>query len=61
MLLIFSDINYFHCLRIVELLKGTESGTKNFFGQYSSQRMKDWLEIIKLYEKDDVYLGMWFS
>ncbi len=36
----FSDINYFHCLRIVEILKDTESGTKNIFGRYSSTRMK---------------------
>ncbi|XP_042904886.1 CDK5 regulatory subunit-associated protein 3 isoform X2 [Parasteatoda tepidariorum] len=50
-------INYFHCQRIVELLKETESSTKNIFGQYSSQRMKDWLEIVKLYEKDDIYLA----
>ena len=35
-----SDINYFHCLRIVELLKDTEKGSKNIFGMYSSQRMK---------------------
>lgn len=36
----FPDIHYFHCLRIVELLKGTEASTKNIFGRYSSQRMK---------------------
>ncbi|KAJ8785254.1 hypothetical protein J1605_007364 [Eschrichtius robustus] len=35
-----SYIHYFHCLRIVELLKGTEASTKNIFGRYSSQRMK---------------------
>lgn len=50
-------INYFHCLRIVELLKDTESSTKNIFGMYSSQRMKDWQEIVKLYEKQDIYLA----
>ena len=38
--LCFPDIHYFHCLRIVELLKGTEASTKNIFGRYSSQRMK---------------------
>ncbi|XP_064649476.1 uncharacterized protein LOC135501342 isoform X4 [Lineus longissimus] len=31
-------INYFHCLRIVDLLKETEAGSKNMFGR--SQRMK---------------------
>ncbi|XP_077984097.1 CDK5 regulatory subunit-associated protein 3-like isoform X2 [Glandiceps talaboti] len=50
-------INYFHCRRIVELLKETEAGTKNIFGYYSSTRMKDWQEIMKLYEKDNLYLA----
>lgn len=35
-----TDLHYFHCLRIVEILKGTEASTKNLFGRYSSQRMK---------------------
>ncbi|KAK3105980.1 hypothetical protein FSP39_010044, partial [Pinctada imbricata] len=50
-------INYFHCKKIVELLKDTDSGKKNMFGQYSSQKMKDWVEVIKLYEKDGTYLA----
>ncbi|XP_037665103.1 CDK5 regulatory subunit-associated protein 3 isoform X2 [Choloepus didactylus] len=52
-----SYIHYFHCLRIVDLLKGTEASTKNIFGRYSSQRMKDWQEIVALYEKDNTYLA----
>ncbi|KAL4659888.1 CDK5 regulatory subunit-associated protein 3 [Arapaima gigas] len=52
-----SYIHYFHCLRIVEILKGTEASSKNIFGRYSSQRMKDWQEIIFLYEKDNAYLA----
>lgn len=51
-----SYIHYFHCLRILDLLKGTEASTKNIFGRYSSQRMKDWQEIVALYEKDNTYL-----
>ncbi|NXD16917.1 CK5P3 protein, partial [Nothocercus nigrocapillus] len=50
-------IHYFHCLRIVEILKGTEASTKNLFGRYSSQRMKDWQEIVSLYEKENTYLA----
>ncbi|KAM8945614.1 CDK5 regulatory subunit-associated protein 3 [Pelodytes ibericus] len=50
-------INYFHCIRIVEILKGTEAATKNLFGRYSSQRMKDWQEILSLYQADSTYLG----
>eukprot|EP00057_Strongylocentrotus_purpuratus_P011454 XP_011665928.1 PREDICTED: CDK5 regulatory subunit-associated protein 3 isoform X1 [Strongylocentrotus purpuratus] len=50
-------INYFHCLRIVALLKVSEESSKNMFGYYSSQRMKDWQEIVRLYEKDNIYLA----
>jgi len=50
-------INYFHCQKIVEILKQTEASSKNIFGRYSSQRMKDWQEILALYENDSVYLG----
>ncbi len=52
-----SDLNYFHCRRIVEILKETEKDTKNIFGYYSSQRMQDWQEIVKLYEADSAYLA----
>ncbi|KAJ1520518.1 hypothetical protein ONE63_003641 [Megalurothrips usitatus] len=50
-------INYFHCLKIVDILKETEADSRSFFGRYGSQRMKDWQEIIKLYEKDNLYLS----
>uniref|UniRef100_A0AAZ3SNT0 CDK5 regulatory subunit associated protein 3 n=1 Tax=Oncorhynchus tshawytscha TaxID=74940 RepID=A0AAZ3SNT0_ONCTS len=52
-----SYIHYFHCLRIVDILRGTEASSKNIFGRYSSQRMKDWQEIVSLYEADNVYLA----
>ncbi|PNF20855.1 CDK5 regulatory subunit-associated protein 3 [Cryptotermes secundus] len=50
-------INYFHCLKIIEILKETEANSKNIFGSYGSQRMKDWQEIVRLYEKENVYLA----
>ncbi|VDP26715.1 unnamed protein product, partial [Soboliphyme baturini] len=50
-------LTYYHCLRIVEILRVTESDSKNIFGRYSSQRMTDWQEIIDLYEKESVYLA----
>lgn len=50
-------INYFHCLNIVDILKETEADTKNLFGRYGSQRMKDWQDIIHSYEKDSIYLA----
>mgnify|MGYP002715740999 CR=1 FL=1 len=54
---IILDINYYHCKKIIDILKETEINSKNLFGQYTSQRMKDWVEIVKLYEKDNIYLG----
>nr|CAD2140598.1 unnamed protein product [Meloidogyne enterolobii] len=50
-------INYFHCKEILKILYETEKDTKNIFGFYSSQRIKDWKEIISLYENENVYLG----
>ncbi|KPI99454.1 CDK5RAP3-like protein [Papilio xuthus] len=52
-----SYINYFHCLKIIEILKQTEADTKNIFGRYGSQRMKDWLDVVKSYEKENLYLA----
>ena len=51
------DVNYFHCLEIVELLKTVGCGEKNIFGQYSSDVMKAWNGIIKIYERDGMLLG----
>ena len=56
-LLTGSNINYFHCLKIIEILKETEKESKNFFGSYGSQRMKDWQQIVKMYEGDNIYLA----
>ncbi|XP_011298825.1 CDK5 regulatory subunit-associated protein 3 [Fopius arisanus] len=56
-LLTGTHINYFHCKKIIEILKETEADTKNLFGSYGSQRMKDWQEIVRLYEKDNLYLA----
>lgn len=53
----FLAIHYFNCLKIVEILKETEKNSKNIFGMYSSQRMKDWNSIISAYQKNNIYLG----
>lgn len=50
-------INYFHCLKIVDILKETEADSKNLFGRYGSQRMKDWQDVVSSYQKDNVYLA----
>nr|CAB3229464.1 CDK5 regulatory subunit-associated protein 3 [Phallusia mammillata] len=52
-----SCFHYFKCVKIVEVLKDTEKDSKNIFGRYSSQRMKDWQEIIKLYEKENLHIA----
>jgi len=49
-------INYFHCLKIIDILKETEKDSKNMLGWYGSQRMKDWQEVLHMYEKDNIYL-----
>nr|CAG4644866.1 EOG090X07S9 [Leptodora kindtii] len=56
-LLAGSHINYFHCIKIVDVLKETEADSRGLFGRYGSQRMKDWQEIIGLYERDNVFLA----
>ena len=33
-------INYFHCLKVLELLKVAEGDQKSLFGQYTSQKVK---------------------
>lgn len=52
-----SYINYFHCLKIIDILKETEKDTKNLFGRYGSKRMKDWQDVVKSYEKENLYLA----
>eukprot|EP00047_Mylnosiga_fluctuans_P005802 m.242805 g.242805 ORF g.242805 m.242805 type:complete len:566 (-) comp14103_c0_seq1:131-1828(-) len=56
-LLAGSYINYFHCKRILEILKVTDASTKTLFGGYSSRRIKDWQDIVKLYSTENCYLG----
>ena len=52
-----STIHYFNCAKIVEILKETEKNSKNIFGMYSSQRMKDWTNIVSMYQKNNIYLA----
>ncbi|KAH8331478.1 hypothetical protein KR074_004093, partial [Drosophila pseudoananassae] len=56
-LLARTNINYYHVKEIIEILKQTEKDTKSVFGTYGSQRMKDWQEICRLYEKNATYLA----
>lgn len=52
-----SCFHYYKCRKIVDVLKDTEKDSKNIFGRYSSQRMKDWQEILKLYEKENLHMA----
>lgn len=56
-LLIGSKLDYFKSKRIVEILKTTEASSKNIFGFYSSQRMKDWQDVVSAYQRDCIYLA----
>jgi hypothetical protein len=52
------DLNYWHCKEILEaLIKSGEPQERNLFGQYQSKRMRDWMEILKRYERNNVFLG----
>jgi len=52
-----SCFHYYKCKKIVNVLRDTEKDSKNIFGMYSSQRMKDWQEILKLYEHKNLHLA----
>lgn len=56
-LLVGSKLDYFKSKEIIEILKMTEASSKNIFGYYSSQRMKDWQDIVYSFEKDYVYIA----
>ncbi|CAF2803728.1 unnamed protein product [Rotaria sp. Silwood2] len=55
-----SYLDYFCCLKIVEILKETEKESNNMLGMYLSQRMKDWRIIISNYKKNSVYLVLFY-
>ena len=38
-------------------MKETEKNSKNIFGMYSSQRMKDWNNVLSLYQKNNIYIA----
>jgi hypothetical protein len=56
-LLSSTNINYFNCKAILQVLLETEKDSKNLFGMYTSQRITDWRTIISMYEKDNSYLA----
>ncbi|GFN75969.1 Cdk5 regulatory subunit-associated protein 3, partial [Plakobranchus ocellatus] len=56
-LLAVPQLNYFQVKQLFEQLKKTDVGKKNLIGQFTSQSMKNWAEILKLYEKDGTYLA----
>ncbi|OQV16801.1 putative CDK5RAP3-like protein [Hypsibius exemplaris] len=53
-----SELTYLHCKTLSQALADTtEHGGKNLLGQYQSSVMKDLAEVLKLYEKDSIYLA----
>eukprot|EP00002_Diphylleia_rotans_P001947 TRINITY_DN1118_c0_g2_i1.p1 TRINITY_DN1118_c0_g2~~TRINITY_DN1118_c0_g2_i1.p1 ORF type:complete len:565 (+),score=146.07 TRINITY_DN1118_c0_g2_i1:72-1766(+) len=51
------QMDYFYALQIRDLLKLSEGQKKDFFGRYSSKRMKDWDDVIRAYEANHIFLG----
>jgi ribonucleotide reductase beta subunit family protein with ferritin-like domain len=52
------DLDYFQCKQIFEdLIKDPAQGAKNVFGQYTVQQTKDWNEVLKLFETNNIFLG----
>lgn len=51
--------HYFTCQDILKHLEKIHKGgaVKNFFGQYTSDRLAQWDHILKSYERNNVYLG----
>lgn len=56
-ILVRSKLDYFKSKQIIEILKTTEASSKNIFGYYSSQRMKDWQDIVYSYERDYIFIA----
>lgn len=54
---IISDLNYLVSRRLMDVLAETELGGKNMLGQYQSPVIKGLAEVLKMYEKDNIYLG----
>lgn len=55
-LLSASNINYYSCKAILDVLKETEKDSKNILGMYTSTRITDWRSICQMYEKGNCYL-----
>ncbi|OQS06519.1 hypothetical protein THRCLA_01444 [Thraustotheca clavata] len=50
------DMNYYDCKAILEYLENSdEAKAKNFFGQYTSPILKQWIAIVKKYEAGNVF------
>ncbi|KAL5508879.1 hypothetical protein EMCRGX_G004141 [Ephydatia muelleri] len=52
-----TDLHYYDCIDVVERLKVLDGDEKTLFGQYNSPRLKEWADILKQYEKKNIYLA----
>ena len=52
-----TKLNYFDCVSIVGKLKELDGGQTNMFGQYTSERLKQWIVVTRAYEKDGAFFG----
>ncbi len=51
-----TNINYYNCKAILQVLMETEKDSKNILGMYTSTRISDWRKVISMYEKNACYL-----
>lgn len=56
-LLAIPHLNYFHIGQIVDALSITEKEKKNFLGQCTSPVLNAWTEVMKLYQKNGLFLA----
>ena len=55
----FTELNYLSCKTLLDLLSGQEAyNAKNLIGQYQNSAMKDLNDVVKQYEKENIYLGI---
>lgn len=50
-------LNYFQCKQVLEGIKSVDGDSKSLFGKFISVRVQRWAEIVRDYEKKNIYLA----
>lgn len=51
------SLNYFQCKQVLEGIKSVDGDSKSLFGKFISVRVQRWAEIVRDYEKKNIYLA----